>query len=505
MEKLNGAQIVVKVLCDMGVTDVFGYTGASVMPVFDVILDSPIHFYMTACETGACHAADGYSRASGRTGVVMSTSGPGATNLVTGIATAYMDSTALVAISANVSQNKLGKDSFQEVDITGVVTPVTKYTRIIHHVEELEYELKKAFALAGSGRKGPVLIDIPHNIMYDTAEYKNLTVEPPKPVYNMSGIDLSVTLIEQSRRPIILVGGGAQGAGKAVNALADRLQCPIVSSLRGIGVTDHPNYIGAVGSSACKYNNDLYQKADTVIALGTRFSDKMYNVKPKKKTFIHVDFDRAELNKVIYAEATVHSDISAAIEAMLPSITERPAHKTPYRIVYDKDTPIKKFAAMLATLPLEGTILATDVGNHQVAVLNAIRHKNHREIVSSLGLGTMGFGLGASIGAAIATKKPVLLITGDGSFNMEYTELVTAVRYNLPIKAVVVNNGKLGMIVDLANKIYNGRLIAAVPPKIDYPALARSVGATGKSMTLRSAKKYLMEEQHGVTLYDLKI
>ena len=483
----DGASLVVRTLRAIGVDTVFGYIGNSILPVFDRLIGSGIRLVTPMSETGAAHAADGYARAGGKLGVVLATSGPGATNLLTGIATAYMDSVPLLAVTANVARSKLGKDAFQEVDISGIVTPVTKYTRIVSSADEIEAELKKGAAIACSGRKGPVLIDIPCDLLLQAAIYRDL----PLPDYPLredrTQLERAADLIAKSQRPVILAGGGAVGAAQAVHALAAKLSAPIFTTMRAVGLTDSPYLIGMIGSSAPAANNRLYRKSDLVIALGTRFSDKMHARPAPKQRYVHIDLDPAELDKIVPAAAKLRMTVADGIEALLPLCPRREA-PLPLPPVRTAKKPLDRLAAAVAASLGDDALIATDVGCHQVALLNALPpHVGAERIVTSAGLGTMGFGLPASLGAHLATGKPVVLFSGDGSFNMSFNELPALLRYNVPIAIVIANNHSLQMIERIQQKQCNGRTIAVETPPIAYEKLAKALGYRGIRCSVRTA------------------
>ena len=506
MEQTIGAKLIVKTLSDLGVKKVFGYTGNYILPVFDAVKDSDIDIFVPTSELGGAHSADGYARATGEVGVIITTSGPGATNLVTGIATAYMDSVPMLAITANVPRKKLGKDSFQEVDITGVVTPITKYAHIITDVDELEYEIKKAYALASSGRKGPVLLDIPYDILNEKVSVKNVGFSLPSlKSPDLNAIAKAVELLNDATNPVILVGGGALEAGKDVALLSDKLSCPIVTTMRGVGAVDSANLLGVVGYSAPYHNNQCFKKADVVLALGTRFSDKLY-AKNTGKKYIHVDIDLAELDKIVETEVAILGDVKEILPLILDGVKKKNLDNKFTRGALKKSR-LNTLASIVASLDLTDVILATDVGSHQIALLNALGAKNHKELLSSTGLGTMGYGLPASIGASIATGKHVLLFTSDGSFNMNFNEIATAVKYGINLTVVIANNHSLGMIEDIQRNKFNKRYIGIDTPNVSYPLLAKSMGAQGARLTLPRAKDVLQKSlaEQGVHVYEVRI
>lgn len=504
--RLSGAQTVVKTLEELGINTVFGYTGNYAMPVFEALERSSLSLVVPTSEVCGAHEADGYYRASGKVAAVLSTSGPGATNLVTGIATAYMDSVPLLAITANVPTYKLGKDSFQEVDITGIITPVTKYAHIVKEVHELEREIKKAYALATSGRTAPVLIDIPYDVLLDETEYLGL----PLPAYRApeakdADVSEAARILNEAKRPAILVGGGCAGAGKAVAELAEKLKAPVFATLRGIGTTDSERMIGTVGSCAPRAFNRLYASADVILALGTRFSDKMHS-KPNKRQYIHIDVDNAELDKIVPATSAICARIADVVPALTEKCNERSeAWYAPVERPRAQSAVVR-LAEAVARADLDGTLIATDVGNHQIAMLQALKGKTSREIISSLGLGTMGFGLPALIGAMKASGKRGILFTGDGSFNMNVNELATAVESGLDMSIVIANNRELGMIKNLERRRKDGCGEEVThTPKVNYALVARAFGAKGRKASVGNITALLDSKEPGVTVYDVKI
>ena len=504
--KLSGAQTVVKTLEELGINTVFGYTGNYAMPLFEVIERSALSLVVPTSEVCGAHEADGYYRASGKLAAVLSTSGPGATNLVTGIATAYMDSVPLLAITANVPTYKLGKDSFQEVDITGIVTPVTKYAHIVKNPDELENEIKKAYALAVSGRTAPVLIDIPYDVLLAKTEYKGLALPSyGSPKAKAADIAAAADILNGASKPAILVGGGAAGASEAVAALAHKLKAPVFTTLRGIGTTDSERVIGPVGSCAPRAYNRLYASADVILALGTRFSDKMHS-KPNKRKYIHIDVDNAELDKIVPADCAICARIADVVPAVTALCAEREeAWYAPVTKPRAQNSVVR-LAEAVASADLDDTLIATDVGNHQIAMLQALKGKTYREIISSLGLGTMGFGLPALIGAMKASGKRGILFTGDGSFNMNMNELATAVEAGLDMSIVIANNRELGMIKNLERRRADGCGEEVThTPNVNYALLARAFGAKGKRASVKNITALLDSKETGVRVYDVKI
>ncbi len=502
---MTGAEIVIKSLESLGVDTVFGYIGNYIMPVFDNLQQSNINLITTASEVGASFASDGYSRSCDKVGVVIATSGPGATNLITGIATAYMDSIPLVAITANVPRSKLGKDSFQEVDIAGVATPITKYAHIMRDISELELDIKNAFLIATSGRKGPVLLDIPHDILLQNYEYKGAkTLNKVSQNIDLTNLPLAIECINNTTNIGVLIGGGASNAVKEIDILANKLSAPIFATMRAVGLTDNANYIGMVGMSAPITSNKLMQNCDLIIAVGTRFSDRTRANNPTQK-FIHIDIDPSELGKVVDS-IDVCGDASYVLNSLLPAL-----HKKQDTAIC-KASPVlisklDKLSATVASCIKNNIIIATDVGTHQVSLLNALSHKNHNEILSSAGLGTMGYGLGACIGGAVATGKTCVLFTGDGSFNMSYNELITAIKLQLNIVVVIANNNSLKMIKDIQKKAYKKRYFAIDTPTLNYANLAKAMGAKGINCTIKTAEKHILSALNngGVTVINVNL
>ena len=503
---LSGAEIVVKALRELNIDVVFGYSGSYAMPIIEAIHRAGVRFVQPTSEGAAVHAADGYFRASGRVAAVLTTSGPGATNLVTGIATAYMDSVPIMILTANVPTFKLGKDSFQEVDITGIVTPVTKYAHIIKSASELEPELKKAYALAVSGRTSPVLIDIPFDVLKEESDYLGTALPKyPKPVLETSAVEEAARLINSSRHPGILAGGGCSGAEEAIRVLSEKACMPIFTSLRGISSGYGKNLVGAIGSSAPASFNRAYNKCDLILALGTRFSDRMYS-KPTNKKFIHVDSDAAEIDKVVSTALGINCDVTDAVTALTPLVYERD-ERVEIPSSPKKSPGLSRLAASVLAGAEEGTIFATDVGSHQLRFLHAVREIAKNELITSLGLGTMGFGLPSLIGACLATGKRGILVTGDGSFNMNFNELATAKKLGLDVTVVIGNNFSLGMISDLERSEGERDALsdAIETPQINYSALARAFGANGKRVPLGRLKEELELRPSGLNVFDVHI
>jgi len=504
--RLSGADIIVKTLIEQGCDTVFGYPGGQILNVYDSLYthQNEINHILTAHEQGAAHAADGYARATGKVGVVISTSGPGATNLVTGIATACLDSVPIVAICGNVPTTQIGTDSFQEIDITGVTLPITKHNYFVGRVEELADTIREAFALAASGRPGPVLIDVPKDVQIACCDYEPqppAKPEPPKAAKEIR-IKEAANYINAARRPYIYFGGGmiTAGAQEEMLRLADMIDAPIGCSLMGIsGIpTDHPRFLGMQGMHGHYASSMAMHHADLIISLGVRFNDRVTGNRHKFATgakIVHIDVDGSELSKTVNAVCGLRGDVKPTLDALLPLITA--GEKPEWRAEVDgfragEDEYLDHRAGMTprnAILTLnrhlgENTAVCTDVGQHQMWAAQNLSFRTPRRFISSGGLGTMGFGFGAAIGAAFGTRERSVLVTGDGSFGMCLQELATAVTYNIPIVILILNNGVLGMVRQwqtlFFNKHYSNTILDR---KTDFPAFARSFGADGETVT----------------------
>ena len=503
--RLSGADIIVKVLIEQGCDTVFGYPGGQILNVYDSLYahQNEINHILTAHEQGAAHAADGYARTTGRVGVVISTSGPGATNLVTGIATACLDSIPMVAICGNVPTTQIGTDSFQEIDITGVTLPITKHNYFVGSVEELADTIREAFALAASGRPGPVLIDVPKDVQVAFCEYEPQPPAKPEPPKAAKEIRIKETAgyINAARRPYIYFGGGliTAGAQEQMLRLADAIDAPIGCSLMGIsGIpTDHPRFLGMQGMHGHYASSMAMHHADLIISLGVRFNDRVTGNRQKFATgakIVHIDVDGSELSKTVSAVCGLRGDVRLTLDALLPLITagEKPewraevdgfrAKEDEYLDRREGMTPRKAIITLNRHLG-ENTAVCTDVGQHQMWAAQNLSFRTPRRFVSSGGLGTMGFGLGAAIGAAFGTRERSVLITGDGSFGMCLQELATAVTYNIPIVILILNNGVLGMVRQWQTLFFNKHYSNTVlNRKTDFPAFARSFGADGETV-----------------------
>ena len=500
---LTGAEILVNSLIDNGVDTVFGYPGGAVLNIYDALFkkNDKIRHILTCHEQGAAHAADGYARSTGKVGVCIATSGPGATNLVTGIATAYMDSIPMVAITGNVTRPLLGKDSFQEVDITGITMPITKHNYIVKDIKDLQKIINEAFYIASSGRHGPVLIDIPKDI---TAEkYNYIMMEPKNREKRLQHIKINslekfTELINESENPFIYAGGGilSSNAEKEVLALAEKINAPIATSLMGIGSipNDHRLYTGMIGMHGTKASNLLATSCDLIIALGARFSDRVISHKNhiKNAKIIQIDIDPTEINKNVKVDSYIVGDIKEVLKKLFPMINEKENiawinKMNELKALNNKEvvkegilTPEYLFN-LLNKMNNGNFIITTEVGQHQMWTAQNYKFYKPRTFISSGGLGTMGFGMGASIGAQVANPKAVVFnIAGDGSFGMDCNEFATAVNFKIPVKVIVMNNNALGMVRQWQSLFYEGRYAETTLNRAtDFVKLAEAFGGTG--------------------------
>ncbi len=497
--QLTGAEIVVECLKEQGVDTVFGYPGGTILNVYDALYkhSDEIRHILTSHEQGAAHAADGYARATGRVGVCLATSGPGATNLVTGIATAYMDSVPVVAITCNVNLPLLGKDTFQEVDIAGVTMPITKHGYIVKDVTKLADTIRKAFRIAREGRPGPVLVDITKDVTANTCEYEKKEPLPFKNSckYTDADIEQAITLMKAAQRPFIYVGGGAviSEAYKEVRELAEILDTPVCDTLMGKGVMDghDPKYTGMIGMHGTKASNFGVSECDLLIALGARFSDRVVGNAAKFASgakILHIDIDAAEIDKNIKTTASVVGDLKeilTKINEKLPKQqhTEWMAHieelKEKYPLSYDPSELSCPYIMQEIDRITKGeAIITTDVGQHQMWASQYYTYTMPRTFLSSGGLGTMGYGLGACIGAQLGQPDKICInIAGDGCFRMNMNELATASHYNIPIIEVVINNHVLGMVRQWQTLFYGKRYSQTVlSEQVDYCMVAKGLG-----------------------------
>ena len=495
---LNGADILIRCLKEQGTDTVFGYPGGCVLDIYDAIYrDGTLKHVLTAHEQGAAHAADGYARATGKTGVVIATSGPGATNLVTGIATAYMDSVPLVAVTGNVTVSNLGRDSFQEVDIAGVTMPVTKHNYIVKDVKQLAATVREAFYIANAGRKGPVLIDIPKNIQTETCEYEETPRKrhTPKPVSpdSLAGVKAA---LEGAKRPLILAGGGVIGADAAENlaAFAKKMQAPVCSTLMGLGAypASDKQFLGMIGMHGTDAAAKAFRRADVIVACGMRFSDRVAGDRAKfreGKTIVQFDVDAAEIDKNVTTDLSVMADLNEIFKALLPQLAQAERREwlkevAAYRDYeaehFDSSLPAYKILSALQKFTDADTPVATDVGQHQMWAAQYCKFEKPRTFITSGGLGTMGFGMGAAIGACDGTGRKTVLVTGDGSFHMNLIELCTAVSQNLPLVILLMDNNTLGMVRQWQTLFYGKRYSqTTLNRRTDYVKLAEAFGAKG--------------------------
>ena len=499
--KLSGADILVRCLKEQGVDTLFGYPGGTVLDIYDAIYrDGTLRHILTAHEQGAAHAADGYARATGRTGVVIATSGPGATNLVTGIATAYMDSSPLVAITGNVTVANLGRDSFQEVDIAGITMPVTKHNYIVKDIRELAPTIREAFYIANAGRKGPVLVDIPKNIQTELCEYEEKKAERHAPRrVEESALEAVRAALDKAKRPLIIAGGGCIGSGASENLLrfAKILQAPVSATLMGLGAypASDEQFLGLIGMHGTDASAKAFRRADAVIACGMRFSDRVAGDRVKfraGKTVIQFDIDAAEIDKNVPVDIAVMADIDEILKALLPTLKqadrkdwlkETAAYKEYEAANFDSSLPAYKILSALPSYTDADTPVVTDVGQHLMWAAQYCRIERPRRFISSGGLGTMGFGLGAAIGACVGTGRQTVLVTGDGCFHMNLNELCTAVSQKLPLVILLMDNNALGMVRQWQTLFYGKRYSqTTLDRRTDYVRLAEAFGAKGMTI-----------------------
>ena len=497
--QLTGSEIVIECLKEQGVDTVFGYPGGTILNVYDALYkhSDEIRHILTSHEQGAAHAADGYARATGKVGVCMATSGPGATNLVTGIATAYMDSIPVVAITANVNLPALGKDSFQEVDIAGVVMPITKHSYIVKDVTKLADTLRKAFHIAKSGRPGPVLVDITKDVTANTCEFTSKAPEPveKKAKYSQADIEAAMELIEKAERPFLYVGGGIilSGASEELKEFAKKLDAPVCDTLMGKGAFNGRDavYTGMIGMHGTKSSNLGVSECDLLIALGARFSDRVVG-DPKsfaaKAKVLHIDIDAAEINKNIKTDVSVVGDVKEILQILNGRLEDRKHPewikriaelKEKYPLTYDKNALTCPYIIEEIDRLTEGkAVITTDVGQHQMWAAQYYKYTEPRTFLSSGGLGTMGYGLGACIGAKTGRPDKICInIAGDGCFRMNLNELATASRYNIPIIQVVINNHVLGMVRQWQTLFYGQRYSQTIlQDQVDFCKVAEGLG-----------------------------
>ncbi|GAB6105772.1 MAG: biosynthetic-type acetolactate synthase large subunit [Blautia sp.] len=505
--QMTGAEIIIECLKEQGVDTVFGYPGGAILNVYDALYKykDDIHHILTSHEQGAAHAADGYARATGKVGVCMATSGPGATNLVTGIATAMMDSVPVVAITANVGKPLLGKDSFQEVDIAGIVMPITKHSYIVKDIEKLADTIRKAFYIAKSGRPGPVLVDVTKDVtgaLYEYSPRRPATVNRETSEIHKTDVENAVKMIQNAEKPFIFVGGGAviSGASKEITELSHRIQAPVCDSLMGKGgfSGEDPYYTGMLGMHGTKTSNLGVSQCDLLIVLGARFSDRVTgNVKTfaNKAKILQVDIDAAEINKNVLVDAYIEGDVKEVLRRLLEEIPEKKhpkwmehiqEMKARYPLNYDHTQLTGPYVIeKLYELTGGDAIITTDVGQHQMWAAQYYKYKEPRTFLTSGGLGTMGYGLGAAIGAKMGRPdKTVVNIAGDGCFRMNMNEIATAVRCGKPLVQIVLNNHVLGMVRQWQTLFYDHRYSHTVlNDAVDFVKISEGMGAKAIRVT----------------------
>lgn len=516
--KMKGAEILVQSLIDEGVEVIFGYPGGQALPIYDALYDADIRHILTRHEQGAVHAADGYSRASGRPGVCLSTSGPGATNLVTGIANAYMDSIPLVALTGQVATAMLGKDSFQEADITGITLPITKHNYMVKDINDITTVVKEAFYIATTGRPGPVLIDIPRDISVGLSEYKRgcpVTLPGYKPVLepDIKQVSKVVQAILEAERPIIYAGGGviSSGAHVELKELAEKMLIPVSTTLMGLGgfPGDHPLSLGMLGMHGSKYANYAISDCDLLIALGVRFDDrvtgKLDSFAPHARV-VHIDIDPAEIGKNVRVDYPIVGDVKITLKALLEQLQPKVESiwkdkvsqwKNEYPLSFEQNGKIKPQQVVrdIYEATRGQARITTEVGQHQMWAAQYYTYNRPRTFISSGGLGTMGFGFPAAIGVQVACPdETVFDIAGDGSIQMNIQELATVVNYQLPVKVAILNNGYLGMVRQWQELFFNRRYSYSELANPDFAKLAEAYGAVGIRVTKPSEVRPAIEE-----------
>ena len=524
MKTLTGAEIVIECLKEQGVDTVFGYPGGSILNIYDALYKhrDEITHILTSHEQGASHAADGYARATGKVGVCMATSGPGATNLVTGIATANLDSIPVVAITCNVTNSLLGKDSFQEIDILGVTMPITKYNFIVKDVAKLAPVLRRAFAIAKSGRPGPVLVDITKDVTSAVCEYEYQApqeIERQADTIREEDMERAIEMIKASRKPFIFVGGGAVAADASneLAAFAHKIQAPVTDSLMGKGAFDGTDalYTGMIGMHGTKTSNLGVSECDLLIVVGARFSDRVVGDSSrfaKNAKILQMDVDAAEINKNIMTDASIIGDVKVILRRLNARLDpmnhdEWVSHiermKDMYPLRYNKDVLTGPYIMEKIYEITEGdAIITTDVGQHQMWAAQYYKYKRPRQLITSGGLGTMGYGLGAAIGAKMGRRdKTVINIAGDGCFRMNMNEIATATRYNIPIVQIIFNNHVLGMVRQWQTLFYGKRYSQTeLFDQVDFVKVSEGLGAKAFRVTKREEVEPVLREAIGLNI-----
>lgn len=506
--KLRGAEIILECLLEQSVDTVFGFPGGAVLPLYDALYSyrDRINHILTSHEQGAAHAADGYSRSTGKVGVVFATSGPGATNLVTGIATAYMDSVPVVAITGNVTVPLLGKDSFQEVDITGITMPVTKHNFIVKDVNDLARTIRLAFQIAQEGRPGPVLIDVPKDVTVEYAKYERQVIEPVKPRSDRiseQALSAALELIHSAERPVCFVGGGVvrARASKELTEFIEKIDAPVCASMMGIGAipTTSTRYTGMVGMHGTKVSNMIVSMCDLLIVIGSRFSDRVVSKASafaRGANIIHIDVDPAEIDKNITATVGIVGDVRIVLKELNRRIDKQISsngwmdqvysykERFPIRIESENQRSKEVLKALQKVLP-EGAFVVTEVGQHQIWAAQFLKHTQCGHFLTSGGLGTMGYGTGSAIGAQVGNPEArVVSVAGDGSFKMNCNELATIARYRLPVVILIMNNQTLGMVRQWQTLFFNSHYSeTTLDTPIDWVMLANAYGLKGMRIT----------------------
>lgn len=493
---MTGAKILLKSLTELKVDTIFGYPGSSILPVYDALSEFPLRHVLTAHEMGAGFAASGMARATGKPGVVIATSGPGATNLVTAIADAFMDSVPLIAITGNVELKNLGHDCFQEVDIFGMTMPIVKYSYIVKSVNDLEKIIFEAFEIATTGRKGPVLIDIPFDVLKDETDYcGNFSRSPASSSYDLKDVEKIANLINDSQKPFLYLGGGGVDYSDRIIEFADLIKAQIGVSFMALGSvpSDHKGYVGIV-SDDNKPLQEILSASDLVIALGARFNSRISAFdKIKNKTIIQIDIDGAEIDKNVLCNNYLIADIGTALDKLMPLLKEKENRELQNLSPVVKGRG-KEIIFELSNFLPDDAVIITDVGLHQIWTACTYPFKKPRTFITSGGLGVMGFGMGTAIGVALATNRKVVLITGDGSLRMNVAEFETAVKLKIDLTVICMNNSSLGLIKKIQSKFYGKRFVECDEPKLNFANLAKAYGGEGITLSRTANVKEALEQ-----------